>query len=380
MPLDDNTRARLAMLLARQDNPGAYDETGAPMPATRSGIAGLLMGLRDKIPENPGTGWSGLNMLRGGLERSANLQDTVAGYRDPKTADPLDLVPMLAPGAIAGAMRGPARSTLMSAGGVPPKDPPGFTAYHGSPHDFDRFSLDKIGTGEGAQAYGHGLYFADAEPVARQYRNSLSGSGLRVGGEVMDAPTGGPGHAAYQALIATKGDVAAATRMLATDPAASNVLKFWDSRGIDFSPGHMYEVRIKADPNEFLDWDKPLKEQPEKVRRILEPELKAAIEGEYVAGYHPDTATVGDAIGAGWSRRPAKGDREAVTNLLREHGFPGIRYDDAMTRGKGEGTRNTVVFDDKLIDIIRKYGLAALLASGGLAASGGPSDAKDKGP
>src|SRR5258706_8248564 len=32
------------------------------------------------------------------------------------------------------------------------------TAYHGSPHDFDRFDLSRIGTGEGAQAYGHGLY------------------------------------------------------------------------------------------------------------------------------------------------------------------------------------------------------------------------------
>jgi hypothetical protein len=32
----------------------------------------------------------------------------------------------------------------------------------------------KIGTGEGAQAYGHGLYFADSEGVARSYRDKLS--------------------------------------------------------------------------------------------------------------------------------------------------------------------------------------------------------------
>lgn len=36
--------------------------------------------------------------------------------------------------------------------------PKGITAYHGSPHDFDKFSLEHIGKGEGAQAYGHGLY------------------------------------------------------------------------------------------------------------------------------------------------------------------------------------------------------------------------------
>ena len=45
--------------------------------------------------------------------------------------------------------------------------PMGWTAYHGSPHKFDKFQLDKIGTGEGAQAYGHGLYFADAPDVGQ---------------------------------------------------------------------------------------------------------------------------------------------------------------------------------------------------------------------
>ena len=44
--------------------------------------------------------------------------------------------------------------------------PKGIKAYHGSPHDFDKFDLSKIGTGEGAQAYGHGLYFAESPKVA----------------------------------------------------------------------------------------------------------------------------------------------------------------------------------------------------------------------
>src|SRR5579872_4825910 len=42
----------------------------------------------------------------------------------------------------------------------------GMTVYHGSPHFFDRFDLSKIGSGEGAQAYGPGLYFADSPSVA----------------------------------------------------------------------------------------------------------------------------------------------------------------------------------------------------------------------
>lgn len=47
-------------------------------------------------------------------------------------------------------------------------------AYHGSPHLFEKFSLEKIGTGEGAQAFGWGLYFAGRKSVAAWYRKKLS--------------------------------------------------------------------------------------------------------------------------------------------------------------------------------------------------------------
>lgn len=41
--------------------------------------------------------------------------------------------------------------------------------WHGSPHKYDAVDLSKIGTGEGAQAYGWGYYGADTEQVAREY-------------------------------------------------------------------------------------------------------------------------------------------------------------------------------------------------------------------
>ena len=42
-------------------------------------------------------------------------------------------------------------------------------AFHGSPHNFDRFSTDHIGTGEGMQAFGWRLYVSDLEEVGREY-------------------------------------------------------------------------------------------------------------------------------------------------------------------------------------------------------------------
>jgi hypothetical protein len=49
----------------------------------------------------------------------------------------------------------------------------GITAFHGSPHKFNKFDMSKIGTGEGAQAYGHGLYFAENPGVAKSYAEAL---------------------------------------------------------------------------------------------------------------------------------------------------------------------------------------------------------------
>jgi len=46
-------------------------------------------------------------------------------------------------------------------------------AYHGSPHTFDKFTAEKIGTGEGAQAFGWGLYFTDEEGIARDYARQV---------------------------------------------------------------------------------------------------------------------------------------------------------------------------------------------------------------
>nr|HPL80663.1 hypothetical protein [Burkholderiaceae bacterium] len=66
-------------------------------------------------------------------------------------------------------------------------------AYHGTPYrGIERFSTDAIGTGEGAQAYGWGLYFASKREVADFYRRKLSGESDRVftkDGRTIQGPT-----------------------------------------------------------------------------------------------------------------------------------------------------------------------------------------------
>lgn len=271
------------------------------------------------------------------------------------------------------------------------QQPQGIRAFHGSPHDFDRFDMSKIGTGEGAQAYGHGLYFAEAEDVARSYRDALSGMNfngqhLTIGDtdwHIMDAARKAAPISQRDAdfistnitdsirggfdlkklrsdLLAQRdGNSDFATALDAALAAAEKATKH---------PGHMYEVRINADPADFLDWDKPLSQQSEKAREAALSAMERA-SGGITRNDLKEGVTGADAV-----RYGGLDDPNAMTKALREAGIPGIRYLDQMSRGAGDGSSNYVVFDDNLIEILRKYGLLPPVAAGGLAAALGQED------
>ena len=260
-------------------------------------------------------------------------------------------------------------------------DPAGIKAYHGSPHDFDKFQMDKIGTGEGAQAYGHGLYFADSEDVARGYRDQLTRH-----------------NAGYRAKMADR-------RNRSADPEEVRALNEWLDR--PDVKGRMYEVNIKANPDDFLDWDKPLSDQPAKVRGALQVsdqsgewanvkdkygvpvETRVSGDGQIATitpsengryftarvkppngNFYESTVNTLDEGRAFADRYQRPGGRNASNwvqgneNRLREAGVPGVKYFDAGSRNAGDGSRNYVVFDDSLIEIVRKYGIAGAIAAG----------------
>jgi hypothetical protein len=166
-------------------------------------------------------------------------------------------------------------------------------AYHGSPHRFDKFRMDRIGTGEGAQAYGHGLYFAENEGVARSYRDALTGDTSSFGiqnadGDVFDVADFAAdvaqelnidfedfGHVGWNKAFrnyAEQGgvlglDVRGVPHPFEADgyAAAEKFLRENDGYISPQAPGSMYEVNINANPEDFLDWDAPLSAQPESV-------------------------------------------------------------------------------------------------------------------
>lgn len=54
------------------------------------------------------------------------------------------------------------------------------SAWHGSPYDFDEFDLGAIGSGEGNQVHGWGLYFAKNKKVSVAYKDVLGAKGSFV--------------------------------------------------------------------------------------------------------------------------------------------------------------------------------------------------------
>ena len=251
-----------------------------------------------------------------------------------------------------------------------PDVPQGATVLRDFP--LGRMRLDKIGTGEGAQAYGRGLYNSEEERVAQQYREQLFGRGMDL-----------PSYRASQELENAGGNVEEALaslqsyrdRLIGHGPVWKEVGEAIDLLKSGNLPprGRMYEVNIAADPEHFLDWDKPLSEQSEKVQQALQQLSKKKAVAERLGSLENLTgAGAYGAIGrghtagffSGVSKAPAVENDAAATEALRQAGIPGIKYLDQGSRGAGAGTRNYVVFDDKLIDIVKKYGLAGLIAAG----------------
>jgi hypothetical protein len=274
--------------------------------------------------------------------------------------------------------------------------PQGIRAYHGSPHDFDRFQMDRIGTGEGAQAYGHGLYFAENEDVARSYRDTVGAqhSGKATNwddpksvAEYWAAMYGGKdeGVSYLEGVLDAK---RANPKMYSEGPEVTQAA-IDHLRSLDELPtsGSMYEVNINANPDDFLDWDAPLSEQPQALRNVIDnadlshlapgSRLRRTIEahrgkpGDWV----PDEgATIpepsGNQIHSALTDFGTSAPENAqLTQQMKQAGIPGIKYRDAGSRGTNEGTRNFVVFDENLIEIVRKYGIAGAAALLGMNAS-----------
>ena len=252
-------------------------------------------------------------------------------------------------------------------------------AWHASPYDFDKFDLDKIGTGQGAASYGHGIYAAespqvsgplgsyDMEFTAKRLRDDprISATGLRTVAEDD-----------YMRGLLEKVRSGASDDEILAAYAPDGPQRFFAQRDLPImraNAAKLYELKLHAAPEDFLDWDAPLSKQSEKVRSAL-PEFvdqaqryKERYPGGGVGEMQGGNIYENSLLVPGEYR-----DGAAASKALLERGIPGMRYLDGGSRGLGDGTRNYVIFDPEIIEIAKKYGLMpAAVGAGALADEGG---------
>lgn len=280
--------------------------------------------------------------------------------------------------------------------------------YHGSPHVFDKFALSAIGTGEGAQAHGWGLYFAGNKETAERYREKLS-RGIPRPDDVLiyDGKEYLPGDKSImrEALdyVNDRGSKDKAARVLAKLKDDSEFYaKFWkdnekyaaenkksaehyaellriveglDPKKFTFKKGKLYEVEI-PESELLLDENKTFNQQPKHVQDILLAEFKRAVANDGLEFSAEKTATLADTNARvlqnfiygeqmqGWSLYnglvsvrnaqtglPDRADLGArfVSGWLNRIGIKGITYN-----GRQDG-QCYVIFDDKAVDILNLY-------------------------
>lgn len=225
------------------------------------------------------------------------------------------------------------------------------TGYHGSPYKFTKFDASKIGSGEGAQVYGHGLYFAENPDVARQYKQILAYKAFDLAPEAeklgLKLSAGARGEFIRQANANTD-PVKAARNLQNANVSARQLpqekLQELFKSYFEHGGGKIYTVDIPDEMiGRMLDWDKPLSQQAPEVKKAIDDIVisEELYKGKYASRFLDSRTTAGEVVQI---LGEALGGANVASQYLREVGIPGVRYLDQGSRGTGKGTRNFVVF------------------------------------
>lgn len=247
-------------------------------------------------------------------------------------------------------------------------------AYHGSPYTFDHFDLGAIGTGEGNQAHGWGLYFAQDKKIAENYKDILgANSGEVITGktkykinedgdwydentgnvidditplsmaltEVLETGNSNKAIEHLQEFIKSKEGKTAQTVISQVKRAKEAIKLLGKNEFAGHEQKTAFEVEIPED-NELIDEFKNINEQPRKVQAAIRKAWKEI-------GYK--SSALQYMSGREFYKQLASelGGEKAASEKLNSLGVKGITYD-GLVDGKC-----FVVFDDKAIQIINRY-------------------------
>lgn len=259
---------------------------------------------------------------------------------------------------------------------------PGFyqTAWHGSPYDFEHFDLGAMGSGEGRQVHGWGLYFAKDRKISEGYKDFLKNlrSTVVIDGKkfvgykngfrdedgnrpsdkklrfaLLNLSLEGSREKAIQ-RVSELARTSKGTGFEEDYAGALKILKDSQTASVERPEAKLYEVDI-PDNDVLLDEDKFLQDQPKKVKKAIadyyrsRPDSYSAPEDDSIKG----STTTGESfykdVVFQMKREGSTNPKRDASLLLNSLGIKGVTYE-----GNKDG-RCFVVFDDKAISIIDKY-------------------------
>ena len=265
----------------------------------------------------------------------------------------------------------------------------GIKAYHGSPVDFDEFSTDFLKTGEGVNAYGKGLYFTETEAIAKNYKSNLSRQKemreiykendkiKEKYNKIVYKDPSAPGfYSNLKSNLSKEEQKKADSLLFESRKKLQKIAALEDNvEKPKMFPGRMYEVNIQAKPKKLFDWNKTIGKQDASIqdailkvlKKLSDKELKSFIDktAKYPSwtrdGVGGRNQLITDALVAAQDitgevflnqvNRISKSSN-IVEDILLKEGVPGIRYNDGFKKNK-----NYVIFDARIIDISKKYGI-----------------------
>jgi GNAT superfamily N-acetyltransferase len=227
----------------------------------------------------------------------------------------------------------------------------GKVTWHGTPHKYapepgyphGRPRLDKMGTGEGAQAYGWGWYSADAKETGRNYANRDYDLYKKAIPQPVQKNTDFTVDGNRYTRTAGENDY----KVNGNPIDAKAYFEAFEKVPVE-TDGNLYKFDI---PDEvmprLLDWDKPLSEQS-----AIKPLLEDAFAKAGFEQWQIDSMVKRDITGeqAYTYLSSSLGGKKQGSEMLKSIGIPGNRYLDGMSRGKGEGSYNYVIWDQDVLN------------------------------
>lgn len=373
-------RSRLAAALAYEEErrrrmmesvPGLVTTPAQPAPRTDfrtnlenlsiglgEGLTNQLEGIKGIVTDPVGTAKGVYEAGRAVIRDPSVIADALRYTAQKATSGPLGA------GEVIGEMLGPRK------GGPMMQE---LDVYHGTPHRFPateanplgEFDASKIGTGEGAQAYGHGIYYAENPTVAQGYKTANELTNTLINGKTIDfsdpryqaavrISTHGYKNALDMAMKEAQSEFLTPEGKAKRLELAEQIKALKGSKVGSETTGSLYKADLPDEMiDRMLDWDKPLSEQPAAVREAIENRVRHSNSSRKFLSTNPTGEQLYDMLSdRGDHRNPIE-----AAATFKEAGIPGIKFQDAGSRGQGgSGTRNFVVFpgEEKKVRILER--------------------------